>query len=245
MSATILIFLQLLIAHILTDFVLQPTTWILHKRKHKIKSVYLLLHALIAGILSYLFLQQWEMWMVPLFIFVTHFFIDLWKLNTNKDNLTYFLLDQFFHIIAIVLAWLYLINAFDEIGTFFRNILNSPEILIVFIAYLVVIFPVGFLVGKATERWRGDLEKHEGEENSLKSAGRYIGIFERILVLTFILMGNFAAIGFLIAAKSILRFNDKSMSGSRKQTEYVLIGTLMSFTISILLGILVRESFLK
>ena len=76
--------------------------------------------------------------------------------------------------------------------------------------------------------------------NSLEAAGRYIGIFERILVLTFIITDNFAAIGFLIAAKSILRFSDKTETGARKQTEYVLIGTLMSFAITILLGLLIR-----
>lgn len=50
---------------------------------------------------------------------------------------------------------------------------------------------------------------------------------------------NFSAIGFLIAAKSILRFNDKVKIGARKQTEYVLIGTSMSFAITIILGLLV------
>src|SRR5690606_6867234 len=113
-----------------------------------------------------------------------------------------------------------------------------PNILAIIIGYLLVIFPVGFLVGKATERWRDDIENFVGEEASLKSAGRYIGIFERVLVLTFILTGNFSAIGFLIAAKSILRFNEKSGKNSRKQTEYVLIGTLMSFAISIVIGLL-------
>lgn len=245
MNSTILVLLQLLIAHILTDFVLQPTSWVRHKRQYKIKSVYLLVHALIAGILSYLFLQQWEMWLVPVLISITHFFIDLWKLNSNKDNLTYFLWDQFFHLVVIVIAWLYLVNALDEIHHFLGSIANSPGILAIIIGYLLVIFPVGFLIGKATERWHDDLVKIEGDEISLKDAGRYIGIFERILVLTFIVTGNFSAIGFLIAAKSILRFNDKSGTDSRKQTEYVLIGTLMSFAISILIGLLIRTCFLQ
>ncbi len=245
MNYTILVLLQLLIAHILTDFVLQPTSWILHKRKHKIKSIYLLLHALIAGMLTYLFLQEWEMWVVPLIIFVSHYFIDLWKLNARKDNLVYFLWDQFFHLVVIVLAWLFLVDAFGEVGQFLGNIVNSPKILALIIGYLTIIFPVGFLVEKGTKRWRDDLEKNEGEEESLKYAGRYIGIFERILVITFILIGNFSAIGFLIAAKSILRFNEKSGKSSRKQTEYVLIGTLMSFAISIVIGFLIRVFFFQ
>lgn len=240
MNSSIIILLQLFIAHILTDFVLQPTSWIHHKRQYKIKSVYLLLHATIAGILTYIFLQEWDAWMVPLGIAVTHFFIDLWKLNSNKDNLTYFLWDQCFHLMIILAAWLYLINGFGEIGAFLENSANSTPLLAIIIGYLLVIFPVGFLVGKATERWRDDIEEITGKGASLESAGRYIGIFERILVLTFILTGNFSAIGFLIAAKSILRFNDKTETGARKQTEYVLIGTLMSFAISIIIGFLLR-----
>jgi hypothetical protein len=119
-------------------------------------------------------------------------------------------------------------------------IANSPILLAVSAAYLIVIFPTGFLIGKATERWHSEIET-DYLNNSLEAAGRYIGIFERILVLTFILTDNFSAIGFLIAAKSILRFSDKSESGARKQTEYVLIGTLMSFAITIIIGLLVRH----
>jgi xanthine/uracil/vitamin C permease (AzgA family) len=121
--------------------------------------------------------------------------------------------------------------------------INSIAILTTIAAYLFVIFPAGFLIGKATRKWQNEIaETHK--RNSLMDAGRYIGIFERILVLTFILTDNFSAIGFLIAAKSILRFSDKSESDARKQTEYVLIGTLMSFTLTILLGLLVRHFFL-
>jgi hypothetical protein len=105
--------------------------------------------------------------------------------------------------------------------------------------YLVVIFPIGFIIGMATQQWQDEISK-DGGSTSLKKAGRYIGIFERILVLTFILTNNFSAIGFLIAAKSILRFSDKSKSGARKQTEYVLIGTLMSFALTIVIGVLMR-----
>lgn len=77
-------------------------------------------------------------------------------------------------------------------------------------------------------------------EEGLDKAGRYIGILERILVLTLVLFNQISAIGFLIAAKSILRYGDKDIKGARKQTEYVLIGTLMSFSSAIALGLLVR-----
>lgn len=238
-----LILIQLLLAHLLTDFVLQPTSWIKHKRKYKVRSYFLIIHALIAGILTVIFLQNLEWWYLGVIISITHFLIDWWKLNKEVDNLKYFILDQFFHLLIIVFVWLYLINGFSNIIPYLKAIVNSVAILTTIAAYLFVIFPAGFLIGKATRKWQNEIaETHK--KNSLMDAGRYIGIFERILVLTFILTNNFSAIGFLIAAKSILRFSDKSESGARKQTEYVLIGTLMSFTLTILLGLLVRHFFL-
>ena len=240
MENSLIILLQLLLAHILTDFVLQPKSWIAHKQKYKGKSYILFLHALLAGLLTFIFLQQAHWWYVALFISISHYFIDLWKILQKTDNLKYFLLDQLFHVVILIIVWLYLIQGFEKLIPFLLDLLNSPNILAVITAYLIVVFPAGFLIGKATKRWQDEIES-SNKKNSLEAAGRFIGIFERILVLTFILTDNFAAIGFLIAAKSILRFSDKTETGARKQTEYVLIGTLMSFALTILLGLLVRQ----
>lgn len=240
MENSMLILLQLLLAHIVTDFVLQPTKWVLHKRKYKAKSVYLYIHALISGFLSLLFLARLEWWYIAVFISITHFFIDLWKLQFKKDDLKMFVSDQILHLFIIAISWLFLTSNFENIIPFISSLFTSEAILGILIGYLLIIFPTGFLIGKATKRWQNEVED-DLRKNSLDAAGRYIGIFERVLVLTFILTTNFSAIGFLIAAKSILRFSDKSETGARKQTEYVLIGTLMSFTITILIGFLVRH----
>ncbi|HEY9185649.1 MAG TPA: DUF3307 domain-containing protein [Salegentibacter sp.] len=240
MHQEIIILLQLLLAHVLTDFVLQPTRFIKHKQGLVLRSWFLYVHAFLAGFLSLLFLQDPELWHIAVFIGVTHFFIDYWKLKQKKDNFKIFLFDQFLHLVVIFLAWLYIVNGFVEIFPTLQNLLTNTYFLAVLIGYLLIIFPAGFLIGKATQRWQEEIEVAH-KNNSLEAAGRYIGIFERILVLTFILTDNFSAIGFLIAAKSILRFSDKSETGARKQTEYVLIGTLMSFAITILIGLLIRQ----
>ena len=67
------------------------------------------------------------------------------------------------------------------------------------------------------------------ERDSLASAGLWIGALERLLIVTFVLMHEYSAIGFLIGAKSLLRFGDASKTNARKQSEYILIGTLLSF----------------
>ncbi|NLX81670.1 MAG: DUF3307 domain-containing protein, partial [Proteiniphilum sp.] len=54
---------------------------------------------------------------------------------------------------------------------------------------------------------------------------------------TFILVGRWEGIGFLLAAKSVFRFGDLKESKDRKLTEYILIGTLLSFGIAMGIGL--------
>jgi hypothetical protein len=51
------------------------------------------------------------------------------------------------------------------------------------------------------------------------------------------LLGTYEALGFLIAAKSLLRFQETDT----KRTEYVLIGTLLSFGVAVLLGVIINS----
>ena len=81
------------------------------------------------------------------------------------------------------------------------------------------------------------------EKNSLPNAGAWIGYLERTLILTFILIGCIEGVGFLLAAKSIFRFGELTKAREVKFTEYVMIGTLSSFTIAIILGIIASASF--
>ena len=68
-------------------------------------------------------------------------------------------------------------------------------------------------------------------------SGGIIGIAERSLMILFVVLGQYEAIGFLVAAKSILRFGE-SNSGDEK-SEYVLTGTLLSLIIALVLGLAV------
>ncbi len=65
-------------------------------------------------------------------------------------------------------------------------------------------------------------------DQSLKKAGRYIGGLERILVITFVILGNYSSIGFIFAAKTVARFETV-----RHQAEYYIVGTLTSFLIAL------------
>jgi hypothetical protein len=60
---------------------------------------------------------------------------------------------------------------------------------------------------------------------------------ERLLAFIFIIVGHWEAVGFLMAAKSVFRFGDLKDSKSIELTEYILIGTLLSFGIAIITAI--------
>jgi hypothetical protein len=63
----------------------------------------------------------------------------------------------------------------------------------------------------------------------LRKGGRYIGWLERSLVMLLLLINLPNGIGFLFAAKSILRFGEIKDSHQRKTAEYIIIGTFLSF----------------
>ena len=80
----------------------------------------------------------------------------------------------------------------------------------------------GFAVGLLMERHAAtDLPA------GLPDGGRVIGLLERGLIFILVLVGQPAGIGFLIAAKSVLRFD--TASKDTRAGEYVIIGTLASF----------------
>lgn len=232
------ILLRLFIAHILADFFFQ-TNKIVENKKKGPGSPYFILHIAIVGLLTYLLLGDWSNWRIPLLALVLHAIIDIGKISLRKDNTWIFLGDQILHLLSTVLLWLLITqNTFNQ---FFKAILDpwtNEKVLILLIGYLLISLPTGYLIGYLTSTWQEDLKTEERE--SLKYAGRWIGIIERILIVTFILVSAWAPVGFLLAAKSIFRFGDLKEGKDRKKTEYILIGTLLSFTFAILLGISIK-----
>jgi len=78
----------------------------------------------------------------------------------------------------------------------------------------------------------------ESDDQKLSGAGKLIGILERIFIYILILLGQYSAIGLIIAAKSFARF--KALD-KRYFAEYVLIGTLISALFAFLTALLVAD----
>ncbi len=81
------------------------------------------------------------------------------------------------------------------------------------------------------------LGKTEEIDQEEYNTGRVIGILERIFVFLFVLINQYAAIGFILAAKGVTRFKDFE---SRTFAEYVLIGTLLSALLAMAIAFLVK-----
>lgn len=92
----------------------------------------------------------------------------------------------------------------------------------------------GFLIEKFANRL---IQQSQLEIDGLIDGGKWIGLFERALIFLLIFIDQPAGIGFLVAAKSILRFKE---SRQQKLAEYVLIGTLLSFSLAIALSYLTK-----
>ena len=89
-------------------------------------------------------------------------------------------------------------------------------------------------------KWNQDSEFIMKRSDSLMNAGLFIGIIERLIIVLFLQVGFLSGIGILLAAKSIFRFGDLTNAKDTKFTEYVLLGTLVSFLIAIIVGYLLR-----
>ncbi len=241
------ILLRLLVAYFLSEFVLQPNNWKKDRKENDLKSPWFYGHTALIGFTSYLFLADWGSIGLPLAIAGCHFFIDfviLYFSEKHKEStrITAFLAvsDQVLHLLAISSCWILLSEAVNRevVWKSLQNFLTSPTTWWILLGYLLNGKPIGVIIGLLTKRW-AEADKHN---TGLKDAGKWIGYLERTLIFTFIAVGNLqlTAVGFLLGAKSIFRFGDLTESKNRSTTEYIMIGTLTSFTCSILLSMLIR-----
>lgn len=227
--------IRLLLAHLTADFLLQSKAWIISKKQKQWRSPPMYWHTLVIILLTYLFSGIWDKILIPVLIGMSHLAIDIWK-SYRKDTVISFVSDQMLHLLALLLAWLFYTGLSVDVIAFTVIIFSSPQWMIILSAYIFVMWPVSFLIARITGPWQSEISPEMG----LQEAGRWIGIWERFLTLTFVLIDQLAGIGFLITAKSILRFNDLKNATDRKNAEYILIGTMISITFALVTGLLVR-----
>jgi hypothetical protein len=237
--------IRLIIAHVLADFLAQPASWITERRERTWKSSHLYLHGAIAAAAIYAVAWRWSaVWLIPV-VFCSHVVIDGIK-SRVEDSGRAFALDQMAHVAVLLGCWMALsTTAAHQLSAAIAGALADPRVWLVALSYISVFWPAAIVIGKATAPLRiqtgqraeeGDFPQAGGLPPDM--AGLWIGRIERLLILTFVLIGHFEAIGFLIAAKSMaVVFGGRAARGREMSTDYLLIGTLLSFTLAVGVGL--------
>jgi len=249
--------IRLLIAHCLTDFLFQSDKSVKNKQQKLLRSASLYKHIGLTFLVAWLLIGRLDLWYMVAIVAATHFLIDVIKLWAVKkiDERQYpqkdtwlFIIDQLLHVVVITWVWLAITNGYHKLWMAMSVSLAGYKWLLKILGYLVLTGPVTYIIRFLTMRWADNIDTRTG----LQDAGKWIGILERILILTLVLIEQYTAIGFLVPAKSILRLIDKpdipasqpqgnlqQPFNARKHTEYVLIGTFLSFGFAIITGLVI------
>ncbi|MBQ7205540.1 MAG: DUF3307 domain-containing protein [Muribaculaceae bacterium] len=238
------LFWNLLLAHVIGDFYCQTGRSCTGKREQGLLGIDLYVHAFIILVLSWAVTWSWAFWWGALVIGVVHLFIDAGKaavertLKVNGDPIYRtryavwpFVVDQLLHIalIAVVAWWWSQHNGWSQFAW-----VNDGWLMMA-MALLLCWKPANLLTKHILRYCQVKILQDQPELTTFKS-GALIGTLERWLIVFFMFLQQYEAIGFLVAAKSILRFSETKES---EKSEYVLAGTLVSIAIAVACGILV------
>ncbi len=206
-------FAALLLAHTLADFLFQ-TNWMVQNKR---RTLPMLAH--IAVVLATAIVTTGTLQPVIFVLAAVHMAIDSIKAAYFPNRLRPFLVDQAAHLASLA-ALAAIQPDLWAVGVW----ANTPwlaSVMALLAGLLLVTQAGGYAVGMLMQPWVGNAPE------GLPNGGRVIGTLERGLIYLLILTGQAAGIGFLIAAKSVLRFGAVKNEG--KLSEYVIIGTLASF----------------
>lgn len=241
-----LTFLTLLIAHLIGDFVFQR-------------------NAVVAGKLNGLWIAWFEhllthgalliavWWLIqPLSvsldalglafgaIVISHGLIDWAKVRWGQQReLAAFLIDQLAHILVLLLMTAWLLSGLQPLRMemlYWHPL--SPAGAAIIAGYAVVVFACGWMNRLLLQSLAPDDLAETNLSVGLADAGLRIGWLERFLLLSAFLAEAWAALGLVLAAKSVFRFGD--LRKGRRHAEYFLIGTLLSVSQVVLLGALLK-----
>lgn len=217
-------FTALLFAHALADFAFQ-TNWI-NANKHR--PGVMLLHGAIVLVTAQAAIGRFDAPEI-IALALAHLAIDAVKTWGRFASLSAFLLDQAAHlstlaVVAVLAPGLWASGAWAGWPQSLPLMALTAGLILALIAGQ---YAVGLLMKPHGARIRSA---------GLRRGGAQIGLLERGLIFLFILTHHPIGVGFLVGAKSVLRFG--TATRDQRTAEYVIIGTLASFgwAISVTLG---------
>lgn len=206
-------FTALLFAHALADFLLQPAKM----AAGKARPLMLFTHG---GIVLVTAIAATGALHPALFaLAAAHMAVDYAKAQLGR-GLAAFVADQSIHLAMIVALAGFAPNVWSQ--GLWAQVAPLPALFALAGGAVIAIRAGGFAIGLLMGPWAGSITL-----DGLVGGGRAIGYLERGLIFLMVLGGMAEGIGFLIAAKSVLRFG--TVREEAKLSEYVIIGTLASF----------------
>lgn len=236
-------FMLLFFAHIIGDFYVQ-TNNIAKKKKQQF--LWVLLHGLFYWIVVLVVTIPVMSKQVALFgciSAVVHIAIDIIKyfyiskrakkrLQIPGFERNIFFLDQALHLLGIVfIAYLYVIqgntiSVHNIVEQFLQTMGMSAKSLLTWAVVLSVIHkPANIAISLLLTPYKPK-EKDDVSNLIDKKAGRFIGTLERIIIIFLIFLKQYSAIGLVLTAKSIARYD--KITKDPAFSEYYLLGTLLS-----------------
>ena len=190
-------------------------------------------NALTHAAFGYLLLQEWAKWWVPLFILIVHLIIGSvpWlRRKTARSYVAY----QSAHVLSLMLlGWI--CHRFAGINEF-SGVWYKP--IIILAGFIATVRGIAGYIERFVAPLIMEFEKDDSSRfDGLRNGGKLIGELERSLIFLLVFIDQPMGIGFLVAAKSILRFEEAK---NQKLAEYVLIGTLLSFLLAIVMAMLTK-----
>lgn len=245
-------FILFLLAHVLGDFYVQTPR--LAKKKEK-SMKWVLIHCLYylgAMLLVMLPVISREIVSGAVLAAILHCFIDILKFiyMSYKDRQkkvtqilerNVFFIDQLLHVtlLAGISFWFVQNNVKfhkPEILMNFFNIAGIPEVqaLTWILALLIIHKPANIAISKLLVIYKPENKDEDKKQDT--NAGRFIGTIERVIMIIFLFLEQYAAIGLVLTAKSIARYD--KISKEKDFAEYYLLGTLISTLIAIVVSLL-------
>lgn len=251
-------FVLLLLAHIIGEFYFQSEK-MLKKKETKVK--WILLHSILywgafLGV-SILMLSK-ELFILGIVLSAIHMGIEFIKFGIIKlkqkkkknglssiEKRDIYVLEQIIHILCVLVVSCYLTYENYQITTYyifkvFFDIVQISKInMLYWITILLAIHkPANITISHLISAYKPNKNTNELNFTEDYMAGRFIGTLERIVILIFIVIGQYSAIGLVLTAKSIARYDE--IAKNKITAEYYLLGTLLSTVFVIILSFFIK-----
>lgn len=235
------LFLNIVVAHLICDFLFQNDSSCQNKKEKLFKSSALWFHAAIVFVVTWGAVAEWSFGWMAFIIAATHFLIDLGKsfienkTKNNKMPIRMFVADQALHVVVLFVAVKIWMQGLGYEWTQIKFINSIPsQWIVIMIALFLSWKPANIFIRlllKYYEVTQPDQKKYDSDNHGNFKSGALIGTLERWIIIFFFVKGVYEPIGFLMAAKSILRFNEVK---ENEKSEYVLAGTFLSIVLTLI-----------